>query len=168
VELKKVDLRFTIADAELRRTHAQAVLTLDEELSAADRRCEAVVERRKKEAEGDAKANDAVYKVEEAHLTKVAALDLERARALAEAEAVRLRAIQPELVAALYSAADSEVMKAAATNMNLVSLLGGKTPQELFEHVLRGTPLERTTRDMRARSEVTNGTKKDGDTSSKQ
>jgi hypothetical protein len=39
-----------------------------------------------------------------------------------------------------------------------VSLLGGKTPQELFEHVLRGTPLERSTRDMRARSQTTNGT----------
>jgi hypothetical protein len=35
--------------------------------------------------------------------------------------------------------------------MNLVSLLGGKSPQELFEHVLRGTPLERSTRNRRAR-----------------
>ncbi|MBL8607229.1 MAG: hypothetical protein JNL38_07905, partial [Myxococcales bacterium] len=70
----------------------------------------------------------------------------------AEAEAIRLQAIQPELVGALHAAADAEVMKAAAANMNLVSLLGGKSPQELFEHVLRGTPLERTTRDMRERS----------------
>ena len=47
-------------------------------------------------------------------------------------------------------------MKTAAANMNLVSLLGGKSPQELLEHVLSGTPLARSTRDMRARS--TNGT----------
>ena len=94
--------------------------------------------------------------MEESHLAKVAALDIERARQAAEAEAVRLKAIQPELVAALYAASDADVMKAAAENMNLVSLLGGKSPQELFEHVLKGTPLERTSRDMRARAE-TNG-----------
>lgn len=89
-------------------------------------------------------------------MAKLAELDIARARAMAEAEALRLSAIQPELVGALHSAADAEVMKAAATNMNLVSLLGGKSPQELLEHVLRGTPLERSTRDMRARSK-TNG-----------
>ena len=147
VNLSRVQLRFEIADTELRRTQAQAVLELEREIEAADRRCNALVERRKKEAE-----------VEESHLSKVTQLDIERTRALAESEAVRLRAIQPELIGALHSAADSEVMKAAATNMNLVSLLGGKSPQELFEHVLRGTPLERSTRDMRARSESSNGT----------
>ncbi|MBX3225164.1 MAG: hypothetical protein KF795_31895 [Labilithrix sp.] len=156
VDLAKLKLDFDLRDSELGRKHAQSALTLDEELRAIDRRSAAEVERRRQEAEADAKANAATYEVEEAHLAKVAALELERARAIAEAEAVRLRAIQPELVAALYSAADSEVMKAAAANMNLVSLLGGKSPQELFEHVLRGTPLERSTRDMRARSE-TNG-----------
>jgi hypothetical protein len=167
VELEKVKLRYEIADLEQHRTQAQNLIRLDDELRAADRRCEANVERRRKEAEGDAQANDVVYKVEEAHLAKVAALDLERARAVAEAEAVRLAAIQPELIGALHSAADAEVMKAAATNMNLVSLLGGKTPQELFEHVLRGTPLERSARDMRARSEAKgNGSKKDVDQSS--
>jgi hypothetical protein len=165
VELKKLQLRYESGDAELSRLQAQTALRLKEELEAAERRCEAQVERRKKEAEGDARANEAVYAVEEAHLAKVAALELERARVLAEAEAIRLKAIQPELVGALHAAADAEVMKAAATNMNLVSLLGGKSPQELFEHVLRGTPLERSTRDMRARSE-TNGhaaTKDTGD-----
>lgn len=156
VDLAKLKLDFDLRDSELGRKHAQTALALDEELRATERRAAAEVERRRKEAEADAKANAATYEVEEAHLAKVAVLELERARALADAEAVRLRAIQPELVAALYSAADSEVMKAAAANMNLVSLLGGKSPQELFEHVLRGTPLERSTRDMRARSE-TNG-----------
>ncbi len=156
VELKKLELKYVLSDAELARWQAQAAQKLAEELQAADQRATAQVERRLKEAEGDAKANAAVYAVEEAHLAKVAALDLERARATAEAEAVRLRAIQPELVGALHAAADAEVMKAAAENMNLVSLLGGKSPSELLEHVLKGTPLERTTRDMRARSE--NGT----------
>jgi hypothetical protein len=121
--------------------HAVSALVLDEEIATADRRASAHVERRRKEQE-----------LEQAYLAKVAALELERARALAEAEAVRLKAIQPELVGALHSAADAEVMKAAASNMNLVSLLGGKTPQELLEHVFKGTPLERSTRDMRARS----------------
>jgi len=158
VDLSKLTLRFDAEDVERGRKQTQAAFQLDEEIRAADRRCEAQVERRRKEAEGDAKANDAVYQVEEAHLTKLAELELARARAIAEADAVRLRAIQPELIGALHSAADAEVMKAAASNMNLVSLLGGKSPQELFEHVLRGTPLERSTRDMRARSLSKNGT----------
>jgi hypothetical protein len=157
VELRKMQLRYESGDFELGRKQAQASLQLDEELRAAERRGDAQVERRRKEAEGDAKANDTVYKVEEAHLAKMAELELARARALAEAEALRLKAIQPELVGALHSAADSEVMKAAASNMNLVSLLGGKSPQELLEHVLKGTPLERSTRDMRVRSEGKNG-----------
>jgi major vault protein len=157
VDLRKLQLRFDAEDAELGRKQAQSVLQLDEEIRSADRRCEALVERRRKEAEGDATASEAVYKVEEAHLSKVTELDLARAQALAEAEALRLRAIQPELVGALHSAADAEVMKAAATNMNLVSLLGGKSPQELLENLLRGTPLERSTRDMRARSLTKNG-----------
>ncbi|MBS2018335.1 MAG: hypothetical protein JST00_36045 [Deltaproteobacteria bacterium] len=142
VELQTLELRFARAQAELR-----------EELASAERRAAAAAARRLEEAKSDAAANAAVYEVEEAHLAKVAELELARAAALAEAEAVRLRAIQPELVGALHAAADAEVMKAAATNMNLVSLLGGKSPQELFEHVLKGTPLERSTRDMRARSD---------------
>ncbi|MBX3187500.1 MAG: hypothetical protein KF819_10820 [Labilithrix sp.] len=146
VELKKLELKFALGDVELARQQAQAVTQLEEELRAASRRAETHVSCRRKEAE-----------VEEAHLSKVTELELERARALAEAEAVRLKAIQPELVGALHAAADAEVMKAAATNMNLVSLLGGKSPQELFEHVVKGTPLERSTRDMRVRSESKNG-----------
>lgn len=146
VELQTLELRLTRAQAELR-----------EELASAERRASAAFARRLEEAKSDAAANAAVYQVEEAHLAKVAELELARAAALAEAEAIRLRAIQPELVGALHAAADAEVMKAAANNMNLVSLLGGKSPQELFEHVLKGTPLERSTRDMRARSDHKNG-----------
>lgn len=134
VELRKIELH-----------HEQAARQLDEELGFAQRRAASDAERRRVE-----------HAIEEAHLAKVAELDRARALAFAEAEALRLKAIQPELVGALHAAADAEVMKSAAANMNLVSLLGGKTPQELFEHVLRGTPLERSARDMRARS--TNGT----------
>ncbi|MDF2697768.1 MAG: hypothetical protein K0S65_6151, partial [Labilithrix sp.] len=158
VDLQKLKLRFDAEDVERGRKQAQAALELDGEIRSADRRGEAHAERRRKEAEANALANEVAYKVEEAHLAKVAELDLARARAVAEADALRLQAIQPELIGALHSAADAEVMKAAASNMNLVSLLGGKSPQELFEHVLRGTPLERSTRDMRARSQTTNGT----------
>ncbi|MFO7562010.1 MAG: hypothetical protein R6X02_05160 [Enhygromyxa sp.] len=42
-------------------------------------------------------------------------------------------------------------MKAAAENMNLVSLIGGKSPIELFTRLLEGTPLARTVRSMRRR-----------------
>src|SRR6185369_17353843 len=87
VDLRKLTLRFDAEDVELGRKQTQAGLMLDEEIRSAERRCEAQVERRRKEAEGDAKANEAVYKVEEAHLSKVADLDLARARAVAEAEA---------------------------------------------------------------------------------
>ena len=82
----------------------------------------------------------------------VATIDQNRARAIAEADAVKLQAIQSELVGALHAAADSEVMKAAANNMNLVALLGGKSPAEIFQQLLAGTALSRTTRNMRDRS----------------
>jgi hypothetical protein len=130
-------------DREKRRLDGElSQLALDEELRAAERRHEAAYVRRVKDAE-----------IEQSHRTKLTELDAARAKAIAEADALRLSAIQPELVGALHAAADAEVMKAAAENMNLVSLLGGKSPQELFEHVLKGTPLERSVRDLRARSE---------------
>ena len=90
--------------------------------------------------------------MEEAHYAAIAHIEQERARAIAEADAVKLQAIAPELVGALHAAADSEVMKAAANNMNLVSLLGGKSPAELFQQLLSGTALSRTTRNMRGRA----------------
>ena len=46
---------------------------------------------------------------------------------------------------------DAEVLKAAANNMNLVALLGGKSPSELLSQVVRGTPLSRTTDGMKTR-----------------
>jgi hypothetical protein len=152
VDWRLTQLKYDLSDAEVDRRAAQTYKSLEEELTMAARRSDAQVGRRLREAEGDAKANETIYHVEEAHLAAVAKVEKDRSGAVAEAEALRLRAIQPELVGALHTAADSEVMKAAANNMNLVSLLGGRTPQELFEHVLRGTPLERTARDMRVRS----------------
>jgi len=148
VELRKLELRLAMSDVEQERLRAQKEAELERELAFEQRRSEVALARRRAEAEADR----AVHAVEEAHLAKVAELEQVRARAVAEAEAIRLRAIQPELVGALHAAADAEVMKAAASNMNLVSLLSGKSPQELFERVLSGTPLERTARDMRARS----------------
>jgi hypothetical protein len=137
VELKRIGLKHDAEDLDLGRKQAQAARALT-----------ADTERRRLD-----------HSIEEAHLEKLAELDRARATAMAEAEALRLRAIQPELVGALHAAADAEVMKAAANNMNLVSLLGGKSPSELFEHVLKGTPLERTMREMRTRAvtQETNG-----------
>jgi hypothetical protein len=94
----------------------------------------------------------------ESHRSALATIEKELARALAEADAVRLAAIQKELVGALHTAADAEVMKAAANNMNLVALLGGKSPAEILSQLVRGTPLERSTDSMRSRTGG-NGTK---------
>ncbi|MBA3550296.1 MAG: hypothetical protein H0T76_27795, partial [Nannocystis sp.] len=81
----------------------------------------------------------------------LAEIDQQTAAAFASADAVRLGAIQRELVGALHAAADSEVMKAAATNMNLVALLGGKSPADLLAQVVKGTPLARSSDSMRER-----------------
>ena len=82
----------------------------------------------------------------------MAEIERKTAQSLSEADALKLTAMQPQLVGALQSAADSEVMKAAANNMNLVALLGGKSPAELFEQLLRGTPLSRSVAAMKARA----------------
>ena len=81
----------------------------------------------------------------------MAEIEQSSAAAFAQADAVRLGAIQGELVAALHAAADGEVLKAAANNMNLVALLGGKSPAELLGQLVRGTPLSRTVDGMRER-----------------
>ena len=85
-------------------------------------------------------------------LGAMAEIDQQTASAYASADAVRLQAIQRELIGALHAASDSEVMKAAATNMNLVALLGGKSPAELLAQVVRGTPLARSSDSMRDRA----------------
>ncbi|HEY8375323.1 MAG TPA: hypothetical protein VIK91_02490, partial [Nannocystis sp.] len=70
-------------------------------------------------AEAEAKARALVDRAAEAHARAMAEIEQARAAALAQADAVRLTALQRELVGALHAAADSEVMKAAANNMNL-------------------------------------------------
>ncbi len=151
-ELRAQDLKADRREAELRRKLACDAQALEGELQASERRLEASLSSKLRDAEASARAGEALHRVEEAHLAALAKIDAERARAAADADAVRLGAVQAELVGALHAASDSEVMKAAASNMNLVSLLGGKSPAELLRDVLAGTPLERTSRDMAARA----------------
>ncbi|MFO0603691.1 MAG: hypothetical protein U0324_10985 [Polyangiales bacterium] len=138
--------------AELARGQQHQERVLEFEVRTEREMAEAAAARRVLEAEASARAAELAHKVEESHLEAVARVEAERARALAEADAVKLQAVQAELVGALHAAADSEVMKAAANNMNLVALLGGRSPAELFEQLLKGTPLARTARDMRERA----------------
>jgi hypothetical protein len=153
-QLRAQELQADRREAELRRKLGYDSLALEEELKAAERRTGAAATAKLREAEAGARASELSHRAEEAHAGALAKIEAERGRAAAEADAQRLGAIQPELVGALHAAADSEVMKAAASNMNLVSLLGGKTPAELLKHVLAGTPLERTIREMAARAEA--------------
>jgi hypothetical protein len=152
-ELRAQELKADRRDAEQKRKLAYDQRVLEDELHAGERRLEASIASKVREADAGARAGEALHRVEEAHFAAVTKIDSERARAVAEADALRLGAIQAELVGALHAAADSEVMKAAASNMNLVSLLSGRTPAELLRNVVMGTPLERTARDMTARAE---------------
>lgn len=138
------------ATTEARQAHEKR--SAEFERQQQDAAVKAAAVRRIKEAEAQAQAARNIDAPQIERSAALAAIDRDNARTLAEAEAVRLKAIQAELVAALHSAADAEVMKAAAENMNLVSLLGGKSPAELFDQLLRGTPLSRTVRGMLERS----------------
>lgn len=151
VALRNIELRAVAQSTELDRRQEQDRKTREEQIKAERELSTAAAARRLHEAEADARANEANYRVSESHRTALAAIEKDLARAIAEADAVRLAAIQKELVGALHAAADAEVMKAAANNMNLVSLLGGKSPSELLSQLVRGTPLERTTEGMKTR-----------------
>jgi hypothetical protein len=109
------------------------------------------------QAQAEARASAAQHEEQISFAAAQATIEQQTAKALADADATRLQAIQHELVGALHSAADSEVMKAAANNMNLVALLGGKSPSELFTMLLQGTPLSRTTAEMARRAEAPDG-----------
>lgn len=104
-------------------------------------------------AEAEAKARALVDATVQAHARAMSEIEQASSAALAQADAVRLGAIQRELVGALHAAADSEVLKAAANNMNLVALLGGKSPSDLLAQLVKGTPLSRTVDGMRARED---------------
>ncbi|MGF1468855.1 MAG: hypothetical protein ACFCGT_22245 [Sandaracinaceae bacterium] len=148
-----------MAAGQAERTYGQE--TVEAELSRDQARHEAALVRRRALAEVEAETRRAVQDLDEAHAKVMHDLDVARARAVAEAEAIKLTAVQPELVAALHAAADSEVMRSAAENMNLVSLLGGRTPADLFAYLLQGTPLSRTPAGMRQRT-GSEGTGPDG------
>lgn len=152
IAMRAVDLAAEHKSAELERAQRYQERVLEFEVRSERELTDAATAKRLSEAEAAARANELGYKVDESHLAAVAQIEQQRARAIAEADAVKLAAVQPELVAALHSAADSEVMKSAAANMNLVALLGGRSPAEIFAQLLKGTALSRTVRDMRDRS----------------
>jgi hypothetical protein len=135
-------------DQKRRQEQAQLEFTIQAQRQKAD----TDARNRQLSAEAEAKAQATLHEVDEKHKSAVAIIDRELARGLAEADAIKLQAVQRELVGALQAASDSEVMKAAAQNMNLVSLLGGKSPAELFSQLLKGTPLARSVVEMQERA----------------
>ena len=151
--LRQAELQSLLEGFVAERAQASDRARIEHELVLAKLQTEAKVEAIVREAEAkidvDRKQNNESVVFETAR----AEIERETARVFAEADAVRLQAIQKELVAALHAASDSEVMKAAAENMNLVALLGGKSPVELLAKTLEGTPLVRTSNHMQRRAE---------------
>jgi len=159
-ELKKVVLDAERAEISLTSEKGLARGRTEGDLERQRLVSEAAAVQRLLEAEAEAKAAKLIHDEAIQFSGKDAEISRATARALADADAVRLAAIQAELVGALHAAADSEVMKAAASNMNLVSLLGGKSPAELLAQLVKGTPLSRTTDGMKRRSD---GSSEDGE-----
>ncbi|MCA9684672.1 MAG: hypothetical protein KC457_20975, partial [Myxococcales bacterium] len=151
VELRKLELVANREHAEVEHRNLRERAAVEARLALAKAETEARAERKLHDAEVEAAARKLVDAVVLETSRAEAEIDRATAAALAEADSRRLAAIQPELVGALHAAADAEVMKAAAENMNLVSLIGGKSPMELFSRLLEGTPLARTVRSMRNR-----------------
>lgn len=153
VELRRLQLTADRRDAEQGRRHAGALKEAEFEAQRRTAVATAAASVRQTEADAEAKAMQTVGAVRIAQAESEAEVSRKTAQVLAAAEAERLKAVTPELVGALHSAADSEVMKAAAENMNLVALLSGKSPAELFAQLVKGTPLSRSTDSMGKRSE---------------
>ena len=151
VELRKLELVANREHAEVEHRNLRERAAVEARLALAKAETEARAERKLHDAEVEATARKLVDAVVLETSRAEAEIDRATAAALAEADSRRLAAIQPELVGALHAAADAEVMKAAAENMNLVSLIGRKSPMELFSRLLEGTPLARTVRSMRNR-----------------
>lgn len=152
VELRAIQLKAEREALSLEKQQQNERKVLDFEVTSEKLVSESAAQKRLREAEAEASARDQINGAEQKHEAAMALVQRELARALAEADAVRLKAIQPELVGALHTASDSEVMKAAASNMNLVSLLGGRSPAEILGQIVRGTPLERTHENLRRRA----------------
>lgn len=153
VELRKLELTADRRDAEQSRRHAGALKEAEFEAKRREAVAQAAAIVRQTEADAEAKALTVVGEVRLTQSEAEAEVARKTAQVLAEAEAGRLKAVTPELVGALQAAADSQVMQAAAENMNLVSLLSGKTPAELLAQVVKGTPLSRTADSMKSRGE---------------
>lgn len=157
IELRKLELEADRERNELELRNQREQLAVAARLELAKAETEARAARKLHDAEIEAQARKLVDAVMLDSARAQAEIDRATAAALAEADSRRLAAIQPELVGALHAAADAEVMKAAAENMNLVSLIGGKSPIELFTRLLEGTPLARTVRSMRNRDKHESG-----------
>lgn len=151
VEHFKLGLLADREDTKQARKHALERSIAEFALASQAAKSAALAAQRVQSAEAEARAAELANAAAITHARALAEVDQQTAAALASADAVRLGALQPELVGALHAAADSEVMKAAATNMNLVALLGGKSPAELLAQVVRGTPLARSSDSMRER-----------------
>ena len=151
LELRKLELEAARDRADLERRNQRESIAVEARLALAKAETEARAARKLHDAEIEAQARKLVDAVALDSAKAEAEIARGTAAALAEADSRRLAAVQPELVGALHAAADAEVMKAAAENMNLVSLLGGKSPLELFSRLLEGTPLARSVRSMRRR-----------------
>ncbi|MFN3200571.1 MAG: hypothetical protein ACE366_19385 [Bradymonadia bacterium] len=153
LEVKKQALEAARAAEKQEQTQArnarQQAFDLEQQYARGKANADRLVQHAEADAEATRRREAAALEAESTR----AALARESAKAMAEADAIRLEAIQKELVGALHAAADAEVMKAAAENMNLVALLGGKSPAELFSQLLKGTPLSRTPKDMSEREE---------------
>lgn len=157
IEQRKLELAAARDREELELRNQREQLAVAARLELAKAETEARAARKLHDAEIEAQARKLVDAVMLDTAKAQAEIDRATAAALAEADSRRLAAIQPELVGALHAAADAEVMKAAAENMNLVSLIGGKSPIELFTRLLEGTPLARTVRSMRRRDKHESG-----------
>jgi major vault protein len=152
VELRAAQLKSERDALVLERKQQHDRRLLDFQVAAEQKIGESTAARKLHDADVASRAAELLHQPDEKHRAALAAIDKDVARSLAEADALRLAAIQSELVGALHAAADSEVMKAAANNMNLVALLGGKSPSELLGQILRGTPLDRSVRSMKSRA----------------
>ncbi len=151
LELHKLGLAADREDTRHARKHALDRAIADFALASQAAKSAAAAAQRVESAEAEARAAELANAAVNAHARALAEIDQQTAAAFASADAVRLGALQRDLVGALHAAADSEVMKAAATNMNLVALLGGKSPADLLAQVVRGTPLARSSDSMRER-----------------
>lgn len=151
LEQRKLELDAAREHSEVELRNQRERLAVEARLELAKAEAEARAARKLRDAEIEAEARKLVDATMLESKRAEAEIDRATAAALAEADSRRLAAVQPELVGALHAAADAEVMKAAAENMNLVALLGGKSPMELFSKLVEGTPLARTVRSMRRR-----------------